>query len=528
MTYLTLNRATCFLIAVLLCGVMTLGQQTDAAQLQTVQSGETTLGTSDTFVEVPITAVDTSKTFLVFGARLDDNMPDYTQISGQFINSTTLRFERAMSGATNEVTIRWYAAEFVSGVTVYHGSTTIDQTTKDISLPGSIDTDKSLPIISFRKAGAGYDGDDFVRAEMMDSDTLRLEVNRIPLVTGFGVVEWQVVEYIDSAVQTGNVQFGTGDSSMTDSITSIDTGKSWLLYTYESEDGINTNIGQKLVRGVITDATTLTFDRDSNGQALDLTWYLVEFTDGTTVQNGSQHFNASHTKHNIMITSDEADWSIAVGGYFMRGGKSPYTADDNPGAGWFTFELQNPTKMVIERDVKQAAEADVGWFVIQFIGNATAVGLVSFTATRAEPGVLLLWQTGNEMDSLGFHLYRGKGRTRHRVTPALVAGSAFMVGPGTPLTAGRSYAWWDPARTEGAQYWLEEVGLNGERTLYGPIQVTVAATSAPTAHHSSLLSRLGRKPATQTRRAQRHHTRRRQSPRVITRPLVSSRPKFLP
>ena len=38
--------------------------------------------------------------------------------------------------------------------------------------------------------------------------------------------------------------------------------------------------------------------------------------------------------------------------------------------------------------------------------NVTAVQLSSFAATKSKDGVLLEWQTGYEVDNLGFHVYR--------------------------------------------------------------------------------------------------------------------------
>lgn len=508
------------LIAWMLSGWLFL-QGVQAAQLQSVQSGATTIGTSATFTEVTITAVDTSRAFLVFGTRLDENQPDYSQISGQLQNATTLRFERPISGATNDVTIRWYVAEFVSGVTVHRGNIAIDQTTKDVTLPSSVDTAKSFPIISFRKAGGGYDGDDFVRAEIVE-DTLRFEAHRIPSVTGFGVVEWQVVEYADAAVQTGTVVFGTSDSSQTATISSVDTGKSWLIYTFESENGTNTNIAQKLVRGLITNDTTLTFDRDSTGQVVDLTWYLVEFTDGTTVQHGSQSFNASDTARNINLTSIDPAWTIAAGGYFIRGGKSPYSADDNPGVGWFTFDVSSETQLVIERDVNQAT-ADVGWFVIQFIGNVTAVDLAAFTAAPYNGGVLLQWQTGYDMDILGWHVYREMQGKPVKLTPGMIAGSALTFGPGIRLNNGNTYRWWDPAGQHTDRYWIEDRNLRGQRTKHGPVTPVMTDQPPPSKWPSPFLSQVLRKQTswakardTRQMRSARHRIQRPDAPIVTS------------
>ncbi|HEX8090117.1 MAG TPA: lamin tail domain-containing protein, partial [Blastocatellia bacterium] len=96
--------------------------------------------------------------------------------------------------------------------------------------------------------------------------------------------------------------------------------------------------------------------------------------------------------------------------------------------------------------------------------SPTEARLVSFKATGGENGkVYLQWQTGYEVNNLGFNVYRDQGGKRTLVTPQLVAGSALMVGPSTALTAGQSYSVWDSASDgEDAQYWLEDVDLKGQ------------------------------------------------------------------
>ena len=63
------------------------------------------------------------------------------------------------------------------------------------------------------------------------------------------VVEWQVVEYDDAAVTTGDVSFAVGDFVKPVPIPSTDTTKSWLLFNYWSQSGTVADIGQKLVHG---------------------------------------------------------------------------------------------------------------------------------------------------------------------------------------------------------------------------------------------------------------------------------------
>jgi hypothetical protein len=86
--------------------------------------------------------------------------------------------------------------------------------------------------------------------------------------------------------------------------------------------------------------------------------------------------------------------------------------------------------------------------------------------------VLLEWQTGYEVENLGFNIFREENGKRSRVNPRLVAGSALLIGPGTRLGAGYTYAWKDLAPGgRDAVYWLEDVDLKGQSTWHGPVAI---------------------------------------------------------
>ncbi|HXL79339.1 MAG TPA: C25 family cysteine peptidase [Pyrinomonadaceae bacterium] len=99
----------------------------------------------------------------------------------------------------------------------------------------------------------------------------------------------------------------------------------------------------------------------------------------------------------------------------------------------------------------------------------TAVKLTRFNAASFSDGVQLTWESGFEVNNLGYRLYREQNGKRTRVTPSLVAGSALTVGQGNRLTAGYSYSWFDPQGTPDTSYYLETIDLNGEREPSGPI-----------------------------------------------------------
>ena len=100
----------------------------------------------------------------------------------------------------------------------------------------------------------------------------------------------------------------------------------------------------------------------------------------------------------------------------------------------------------------------------------TFADVTTFTAEMgSQGGVRLNWRTSDEISNLGFHLYREQNGQRVRVTPEMVAGSALFAGPGTRLTSGHSYGWWDRQGRASDSYWLEDVDLDGTRSWSGPV-----------------------------------------------------------
>lgn len=128
----------------------------------------------------------------------------------------------------------------------------------------------------------------------------------------------------------------------------------------------------------------------------------------------------------------------------------------------------------------------------------TEAKLAAFEAAQTNAGVLLRWQTGYEVNNLGFNLYREQKGKRTRLNPSPLAGSALLAGQHTRLTAGQSYSWLDRStkNREAAQYWLEDIDLDGTRTLHGPIGISAGENlQAANEEQAMLLSQLSQSPS---------------------------------
>lgn len=124
----------------------------------------------------------------------------------------------------------------------------------------------------------------------------------------------------------------------------------------------------------------------------------------------------------------------------------------------------------------------------------TAIRLESIVAAAYDNGVLLEWQTGFEVQNLGFHLYREQNGQRSRITPEIVAGSALIAGNTIALTAGKAYAWWDALSKDNrdVRYWLEDIDLDGRTALHGPVAPKRIAGLPAQPSIAALLTRIGK------------------------------------
>jgi len=108
----------------------------------------------------------------------------------------------------------------------------------------------------------------------------------------------------------------------------------------------------------------------------------------------------------------------------------------------------------------------------------TMVDMFSTDAVQGKRGVTLSWQTTREVDNLGFHVYRQvPGGPMVRLNDRIITGSALITGRRSEQA--RNYRFIDHKPLEGfAQYYVEDVDLNGTKKLHGPITPRTATSEA--------------------------------------------------
>lgn len=336
-------------------------------------------GTNSLDVTLGTALTDTSRALLLYQVRANSSSsnPSDITIGGRILDANTLRFNRYAT-ATFDVSIRWYVIEFTSGsgVSVQRGQIIdFDDNDNPITI-NNVDTSKSFAIINTFNDGSNFNADDFYRAEITNSTELNVTAQTF---TSTGItLNWQVVEFSGANVQSANISFLSTDATKSDNVTSVDTTRSLLIFSHTSESGTSSDIGQKHIRGEITDSTTVTFTRENTGTAIELYYYLIEFPSSVRVQHDVANFTTTDLQKDITINSLDTSKSAAfISGTFNKLGSNTYNTDDELFFASPTTEFTTSTNLRLQRDITRSTAINVSWFTIEFDISGVITKLVS-------------------------------------------------------------------------------------------------------------------------------------------------------
>jgi len=158
-------------------------------------------------------------------------------------------------------------------------------------------------------------------------------------------------------------------------------------------------------------------------------------------------------------------------------------ANDNNGSirfadlapGQYTLDISAPNLYQVDRDKLLTLPALVAGdelrYEVPLYLSANAVSLASFTAAWQAETIGIAWVTSAELQTQGYHLYRGVDDIfdhAQRVTTALIPGQGSTGGAyQVDFLYNPAY---DPA-LETLRFWLVEVEVTGDQLRYGPIRV---------------------------------------------------------
>ncbi len=382
------------------------------AVIKSVQRGTATISASAASTTATVTAVDETKTILVFGlSKAKGDQPDEDFIRGHFTSTTELTFDR--TGTTGAaVTIEWYVVEWSSGVTVQSGIAS-GTAGEDTTITAVVIAD-SFVLNTWHKDGSTMGDDDLIKARLSTTTNLEIRDNGGGLAGGINVA-WFVVESTDFTTQEGSANMASGLTTDI-TVTEVDLAKAFPLLSFSTNGspGLTEDV---MLRGHFTTTTNLRVERDTDGPVDPGTggirFQVIEIDDGSSVQSGTFAFADTDGQESATVTAVTDGMPIASG-FQHRGGQGSGTTD-TPNPAEATFDLTTSTNLQADRG-STGGTADIEWFLIDwgkvftddfnrsdealavssnwvdatFLGDAGAFQIVSNQA-EPDPGDLQSW-----------------------------------------------------------------------------------------------------------------------------------------
>lgn len=345
------------------------------SNLLSIKTGTCTIvnGASSVSCAISPAHKDKTKTFMLFQATSNNDTPASSSVRCYLESTVEIKCERY--GTTGTVKLNWQTAEFANGVKVEHLKPPCISRITNVSITPVGSMSNTFLLFSSLRHGVSQDGDDFRTVRLTSPSNVRIEFSPTDNCNESWEIQnaLQVVQFTGASVTRGTTGI-MGETSLSVPATAVDTKKTMLIYSYRS-NGSGADMCERMVRGVITSPTSLTFSRGDNGvnceaEAIeDIAWERVEFVDGATVQQITTAMAAGVGTANVAIDAVDLSRTVVVGGGQWTAGQATgegsYNTNDVIGAMVGRHKLTSTTNLQVERDNTQGTARWTS-YVVQF------------------------------------------------------------------------------------------------------------------------------------------------------------------
>lgn len=402
--------------------------------IASIQSGIQGINAADgTNIDITISSVDTSKAFADITIKCSDNEGRVLRhaFTAELTSATNLRLTRYSSSSAKYVQVKWTVIEFATGIaSIQSGLSNRTSATTNVTI-SSVSLTKSFSITSLRTNDNLLLPDVTCVGMLTTATNLELRSAASPSSLN-SIVRYFVVEFDSDAdlnVQSGTISISSAQESNTATITSVDTTKTFIVHAGTLGANYTSPVPRNTTRLRLTDATTVTADRSTNGSAVDMEtgYYVVELegsghvvksfdvtiTNGNTTPASQPSWSALSTTNTALISgwsignirtdnSSHSDYPESVwanmssnagadGAYVSRMGTSDdiyvsgFVVDFSEGSGGTTVNANLESITVAENSASINAETSISATqeTISLTGYAAAVSLNSGTEISA-------------------------------------------------------------------------------------------------------------------------------------------------
>ncbi|HEX8701849.1 MAG TPA: hypothetical protein VF815_23680 [Myxococcaceae bacterium] len=318
-----------------------------------------------------------NRTFLVFQATNRSTGAGAANVRCYLLSTFQVRCERndTSGGAVN---VQWSAAEFPSGVNVQHFLAECNGNPMIVN-PTAVSRGSSFLLLSSKRSDSDQGVAAFRTAELTTNTEVRIEKGGAAC-SGADGNHLQVVEYTGATVQrlattTLPANSPTRDVTLNPAVAA---DRSIVLFSYLT-DNANNEICNRALRGELRDnGATLRFSRAENttanncasGNITAISWEVIQFPVGTSVQQVTHRLLATETTAPITLTQpvDPSRTIIVMGNQVssgQAGGEGQHSGSQLIGEMRARAVLNaNGTTVTLTRD-SSTASATFTFFVVQ-------------------------------------------------------------------------------------------------------------------------------------------------------------------
>jgi hypothetical protein len=216
--------------------------------------------------------------------------------------------------------------------------------------------------------------------------------------------------------------------------------------------------------------------------ATALDWQYWDGTQWASLRTGGvPSFGFTDNTNSLTVGRASVFWTSDPTGW------ATYSVDGGPDLYFVRLRLQNGLAYTPTAPVEGLITTDI--LLMQYYGDITAnqsfdvgpaivptaVKLMSFDARGEDAAIALSWQTGSEIDNLGFHVYRAAAADGpyRRITSSVIPGLGGSV-------LGQGYSYRDSGLMNGVRYFykLEDIDTSGRTDDHGPVSAMAGASGA--------------------------------------------------